>query len=554
MPKRVLIIILLVAAIVFTSCHNKVEQKESSTLPSLWLTLTPFQLDSIYNDQDNKVKAEAILLNAQGDTMFQGTLAHIKTRGNTTFREPKKPFGIKFPQKQCFFGLENNRSFVLLANACDESHIRNAIGLDMARVFGIPASRYAYLILYINGYYGGLYQITNKVDVGKNAIDIINLDKMNQLVNAKPIDSFEWFGLGREKQVILRKGVLLDNNPDDITGGYLLDITGSPQQYNKSISGFVSEAKDNVRIKSPQYASAQEVDYIAKRYNEMERAVLSVNGINPVTGKHYSDYIDVESFARYYLLNELLMNWDGGWSSFMMYKNRDTIDPKLYAGPAWDYDRTLNNPKFPKKAGEFENVFYLKDKTGKTGVAYSGGLLHYLCLHEDFQQAVRDCYLNEISSACHEYMATRPFDSLITILSHEVEQDEQKYKTRLSDNYDTAINKMLELLQKRIAFFDWYYASTEEERVMVLYLSEEGYSREFFYPIGEPIKAPEISKVQYNHDPVYELYYAGTDSIVPDGTVFQTPQKLELRKREPTKKEVQIRQVKKKLRKIGIDF
>ena len=58
----------------------------------------------------------------------------------------------------------------------------------------------------------------------------------------------------------------------------------------------------------------------------------------------------------------------------------------------------------------------------------------------------------------------------------------------------------------------------------------------------------------YNHDPVYELYYAGTDSLVPEGIIFHEAQTLELRGREPTKREVQIRRVKKKLAKIGIRF
>jgi len=43
-------------------------------------------------------------------------------------------------------------------------------------------------------------------------------------------------------------------------------------------------------------------------------------------------------------------------------------------------------------------------------------------------------------------------------------------------------------------------------------------------------------------------------TIVPDGTVFQSPQKLELRKREPTDQEVQKRRIRKKLAKLGIDF
>lgn len=548
---------LLVAAVAYSGCRRKTEQKDLSSLPSLWITMTSDQLDSIINDQDNKMAAKALFLDAQGDTLFQGTLAYIKTRGNTTFEEPKKPFAIKFPKKQCFLGLERGKSFVLLANYYDESHIRNAIGLDLARVVGLSAPRYAYINLYINGIYKGLYQMTNKVDVGKDALDITDLDKLNKLANPKPLEEYEWFGFGREKQVIQRKGVLLDNNPDDITGGYLLDITGPSQQYFKSISGFVSAAKDNVRIRSPKYASPQEVDYIVERYNEMESAVMAADGFHPETGRHYTEYLDRESFARYYLLNEILFNKDANWASFMMYKDRDANDPKFHAGPAWDYDRTLDNPRFTDflNTKNYSNEIYAGVKIERKGMISSGGLLYYLCQHEDFQQAVRDCYLNCIGPICHAYLEAHPFDSLATLLVQEADRDYEKYEeNRYSKNYEVAVNRATAYLRDRIAFFDWYYTSTREEQVIITVRWRGGKCREFYYPIEETIEVPQLAEMCYNNDPVYELYYAGTDSLVPEGIIFHEAQTLELRGREPTKREVQVRRVKKKLAKIGLRF
>ena len=551
MQRRVLYFEMIVFALLFTGCRKAKQQELYPMLPSLQITMTSMQYDSILNDQENKVPVFAVLLDAQGDTLFHGDLSYIKTRGNTTFKEPKKPFAIKFSKKQKWLGLDRGKKFILLANACDESYIRNAIGLDIARGFGLFAPRYAYLSLYINGSYKGLYQMTNKVDVGKDAIDITDLDKMNEWVNPKPLEAYEWFGQGRKKLVIQRKGVLLDNNPDDITGGYLLDYSGPPSQYDKSVSGFVSNACDNIRILSPQYASPQELEYIAQRYNEMEAAVLSTDGINPVTGRHYSDYLDVESFARYYLLNELLMNIDGGWASFMMYKDTDAIDPKIYAGPAWDYDRTTDNPWIRKNAITFENEIVMNERKGKTGVAFSGGLLYHLYQHSDFRQAVKDAYHNELNTVCHDYLEKSPFDSLVSLLSHEADRDNSVYGTRISGDYQTAALRVTDFLRKRIAFFDWYFSTTEDEQVIVSYEYGDGKTRDFYFSLGEAVRAPQL-EVLNNHTCVYELFYCGTDSLVADGTIFQTSQKLELRKREPTKREVQMRRVRKKLAKYGI--
>ena len=548
MLKRTLFIAIVIFAFTFMGCHKE-EQHSSPTLPSLHLTMTSMQLDSIMADNDCKVSAFAELIDSDGDTLFQGNLAHIKTRGNFTLLEAKKSFVIKFQEKRKLFGLEKSRSFVLLANPCDESHIRNAIGLDLARALGIPASRYAYLTLYINGAYNGLYQMTNKVDVGKRTLDITDLDKLNQQANQKPIKDYEWFGVGRKKEAILRKGVLLEQNPEDITGGYLLDNTGPVSDYRKSISGFVSDADDNIRIRSPKYASPQEVNYIAGRYNEMEKAVHSPDGINPETGKHYSEYIDVESFARYYLLNELLYNHDGGWSSFMMYKDSDSIDPKIYAGPAWDYDRTLDNPRFQQRYLMIIHELHVNKRHGIFGQAHSGGLLYHLCKHTDFQQAVKTIYINEVSAACHEYIANSPIDSLYHYLCQEADHDNSFHGNRFSADYEAATRSAIDFLNKRIEFFDWYFSS--DEQVHATYQAKNRKTRNFYFPIEEAIHAPQLEKL-YNRTPIYELYYAGTDSIVPDGTVFHKSQELELRKRPPTKHEVQTRRIKKKLAKFGI--
>ena len=553
MPNRLRIIALALVVFVLMGCHREAEPVEHAALPSLHVTMTSLQLDSILADRDNKVSAYALLTDAEGDTLFEGNLAHIKTRGNTSFEEDKKPFTIKFSKKQAFLSLNRAKTFVLLANARDESHIRNAIAFDLARAMGIPAPRYSYLSLYINDTYWGLYQITNKIDVGKDALDITDLDKRNERCNPKPLNEYEWYGSGRKNQLIQRMGVLLDNDPDDITGGYLLDNTGPYPPYQRSLSGFISNAEDHIRILSPEYASPREVDYISRLYNEMESAVLASDGICPTTGLHYSEYMDVESFARYYLLNELLFNWDGGWSSFYMYKDSDVNDPKFYAGPAWDFDRTLANIH-NETSIVYPNELFVCERRGKTGLCSSGGLLYYLCQHEDFQQVVTDCYLNGVSEACHEYLEAHPFDSLAALLSHEADRDNAAYKSRRSVDYATATKRATDFLRERIAFFDQYYSSMDEGHVLVSYEWKYQRNLTFCYPLGKPVNAPQLTKVVYNHDPVYSMYYPGTDSIVPDGTVFQSPQKLELRKREPTHQEVQYRRIRKKLAKIGLDF
>ena len=533
------------------------EEVYTSKLPSLYIDIQPEELNSVLSNCDYKAPARALLLSAVNDTLFEGELDHIKTRGNTTFSENKKPFTIKFLQKQKLLGLNKNRSFVLLANAKDESHIRNTIAFDLAQIIGLPAPKYAYVSLYINGEYKGLYQMTNKVEVGKHTLNITDLDKLNKQANTRPLSEYNtWSDYGINEQTVLHKGVLLEHDPIDITGGYLLDNSGMNWIYCKSISGFVSNAGDPIRIRTPKYASPNEVNYIETFYNQMEAAVFSVDGYNPQTGKHYSEYIDMESFARYYLLNELLLNQDGGFASFFMYKDSDSIDSKLYAGPVWDFDKSLYCPRCNAEVIVF-NEIYAGAEIGDFDEPHSKGLLFHLLRHEDFRRSVKDIYYQIVSPSCHEYLNRGSIDSLVNVLCDEANKDNQLYHTRINADYYTAVNMAIEFLKRRLEFFDWYFSSSLNDIISADYKSKSKYPHErkirIIYRVGEPIPAPShLKPVVYKYDLVHELYVAGTDSIIPDGTVLYTARNLELRWREPTWREVQMRRIRKKLMKWGL--
>jgi hypothetical protein len=558
MNRRFLFLLLLSTFASCTHQESRVENNHSSGLPSLHIDLKPEELDLVLNDPDYEAPAQVLFLSAENDTLFEGELDHIKTRGNSTFEYVKKPFTIKFPMKLRILGLDKSRSFVLLANVLDDSHIRNAIAFDLAHAVGLPAPQYAYLSLYINGEYKGLYQMTNKVEVSKHALNITDLDKLNKQANPRPLSEYTWFGYGRRnKQTVLRKGILLEHDPMDITGGYLLDNSGHYSIYNKGISGFVSDAGDPIRIRSPKYASPNEVNYIATIYNQMETAILAEDGYNPQTGKHYSEYIDMESFALYYLLNELLLNEDGGFASFYIYKDSDSIDSKFYAGPIWDFDKSLKTV-IEKPEVLVYNEIYVAAEMKDFYYSHSGGFFYYLCQHKDFQQIIKNIYYQSISPYCHNYLESCRIDSLIVFLENEVEKDNRLFGKQKNADFLAVSNKIKYFLTKRLEFFDWFFSMSQDDMTCVDYQIINDNSHKImlkmYYPIKTPIHAPSCFSpyiTMYNHAPVSVLYIAGTDSIVPDGTIFHSAQNLELRFRQPTWREVQARRIRKKLAKWG---
>ncbi|MCB2188071.1 MAG: CotH kinase family protein [Deltaproteobacteria bacterium] len=74
------------------------------------------------------------------------------------------------------------------------------------------------------------------------------------------------------------------------------------------------------------------------------------------------NYTDLNSFAEYFLLNEVAKDPDGYHRSTFMYrqpdaKNQDgTITPgKLYAGPLWDKNKSYANPDLNYAVGDYKN-------------------------------------------------------------------------------------------------------------------------------------------------------------------------------------------------------
>ncbi len=130
----------------------------------------------------------------------------------------------------------------------------------------------------------------------------------------------------------------IPNNPTDITGGYLLELEIG-KRYANEPSGFVTNNSQRVVVKAPEFVSKDQVEYISGYWQEMEDALCSDDGYNSL-GKHYSEYIDLVSYARQYLIQEWSSNWDAGLTSNYFYKD---LNDKIHAGPIWDFDTTLLN-------------------------------------------------------------------------------------------------------------------------------------------------------------------------------------------------------------------
>ena len=240
------------------------------------------------------IKSQILIINDNKININQ--TASIKLRGQSTFYYPKKPYKIKFDKKQEILGLSGKyKKWVLLANYLDKALIRNLLAFKISNIIGLEFTpRCEPVDLIMNGNFRGNYLICDQIEVNKGRVDIEEITE------------------------------------DDETGGYLLEIDGraaSEEKYFKTNKGILIEIK---------YPDSDDITQAQEQYIKQFMDILEKNVYNGNL-----TYIDLDSFYKYFLMQEFCADIDGVWSSFHLTKRKG--DEKLYFGPVWDYDRTFDN-------------------------------------------------------------------------------------------------------------------------------------------------------------------------------------------------------------------
>ncbi len=385
----------------------------SEDVASLHIATQSGSMDAVHADKSHKEKADIVIID-EGEVVIDSELSYIKGRGNATWNFVKKPYNIKFDKKVSLFGMDKAKKWTLLANYYDKTVMRNAVAFGLAEAVGLEfTSECVFVDLYINEEYYGNYLLCESVEVGDGRVDIEDLEGNTEDANTEDLDSYSSGGALESDYTKLQAGTQkwmnIPNDPDNITGGYLLEYELATR-YPDEPCGFVTDRKQPIVIKAPEYASQAQVEYISSYYQEFEDAVFSANGYNAL-GKHYTEYIDIESFVKMYVFQEYVKNLDAGITSFYIFKDADT--DLFKAAPVWDFDKALGNSE-PR---------YGTDICYPTG--WWAGVIHYLDNHtidgaiptilnalykqddffalacrywnEEFSQLITEDYLNSIA-------------------------------------------------------------------------------------------------------------------------------------------------------------
>lgn len=474
----------------------------SASLPAVFMETESGSMEALDADKNYEERGRITLFDVDGSVVCVDKLNRISGRGNSTWAHPKKSYGFRLSTRTDLFGMGSADNWILLSNVEDPAYIRNKITYDMAIAAGMVGSPESqYVDLYINNTYQGMYQLCEKVEIDAERVPIADLGEENRRLNSD-IGKYGRFELEK------RRGVVLSKEPGDLTGGYLLE-RDVPEKYREEISGFITDKLgDLYTIKEPTYASEAEVDYISSLVDDMEKAVVSEDGINPDTGMSYMDYIDQRSFAQKYVLEELTKNNGAGATSSFFYKPQDEISTKLFAGPVWDYDKALGELTGMNESAEDLCYLMLRDSNPTT-------LFWQLTRHPEFREEVSACY-EEFFSEYMQDIVDEKADEYATEILPSIAMDQIRWKDGESQpfDYDYEIGRIKNFLSERKLFLDKVWIE-REELCTVTFISETSGPRYVSVIAGGTLeRLPGSEPGTVSGDLIFDGWYR------PDGTLF----------------------------------
>ncbi len=340
--------------------------KQSANVSSIHTTTNIDVPQGTYQGYEHKddfeTKGSIVVIGPDGTQKNEDTvLKKIKGRGNSSWEASHKiigkyAFNITLDAKAKLLDeSKKSKKYCLVSYNADEARMRNMVVYELAQQIGVNfAPDYETVDLYNNGNYIGTYLLTDKVEIGNPLVDIVNLDDVNEMLGTDE-DAGVYgtnYGLYDDDSTMVRaygggssindtstKGFFkFINNLEEppaseyADSGFLLEFELN-ERFDDEISGFISTKGQQIVCKYPEYATYKEILFIMDKWNTAEALMYN----EEATYEELDAVIDVESFAKMYLIQELTKNLDGGATSYYVYYDGG----KLHAGVAWDYDWTL---------------------------------------------------------------------------------------------------------------------------------------------------------------------------------------------------------------------
>jgi hypothetical protein len=431
----------------------------SENLPAVFISTASGSIDDLIASKENKEAGNFVCLNADGQIDSSGSLSSVKAHGNSSFTMVnKKSFQITFDNATDVLSMGAAEKFILQANAFDDTFLRNKTAYDYCKELGITyAVDAAYVDLYFNGEYAGNYLLTEKVEIGKNRVNLTDGYLMEQLLSERIEEDDQVFGVNGLHDFLIK-------NPSPLSETELQSLS----DYMNTVEAMIQDCDSDEK-----YAALQE-------------------------------YIDIDSFVDMYLINAITNDIDSNIASTFYYKKEAADDQKLYAGPAWDYDNAW---------GRMDN------QLGYELNAYPTGLCEELFLNDRFREAVTEKYNDVAYPLMQDYLTTKIPQYLEQIASSiamdSVRWQSDGYHSYYYTDYEAAVSYLEAYISERMDYlYSWLNHPEEYRRVLFVNATSNHKYRDTEYMIkdGEQIPDEVLAEILSR--------FEGSDFQNEDGSPF----------------------------------
>lgn len=383
--------------------EGKVIFCQSGDVPTLYIDTASASMDYIHKKKGNAESGMLRLYDTTGGFLCNAQIQSINARGNATWVLDKKPYSIELNQKENLLGMGAAKKWILLANGYDDSNIRNKMCYEFAAAVGCAYSpQCQWVDLYLNGEYAGLYLLSERNEVDSQRVDV---------------------------------------QPEQ---GFLVSLEVPCRWDGTNYPAFHTMHGNLLRVHHPDAAHK----WIQELWNSTEDAIFSEDGVNRWTGMRWDELIDVTSWAQQHLFWEVFEAADGGCVSTYFYF--DPQQGKIFGGPVWDMDGTMNLFGETPPNLMFSQRQYIWKRNEKN-------LFYLLWQRESYRETVKTMYREEFRSKALELVETGMDEYL----------DQCRTAARMNrirwDMEDPAeeVENMKRRLRKRLDFLDEYWADEE---------------------------------------------------------------------------------------------
>ena len=328
-----------------------------------------------------------------GNVTFSETIA-FRGRGGSFSEERKNNYGIKFESKQSLLGLPKGKRWILISNGDDETLIRCRLALDLYKTYlnTTWSPKVSPCELVIDGKYQGSYLLAEQIRV------------TDERVPDGYILSIE-----------------LEEEEDD-------DVFRS--EISKKI--FVCQDPEAGSIGVRLFRTKEVVD-------DFEKLLFSENETDR---KSALDMIDLNSFADWFILNEVAKNEKGFDDECYLVI---TADKKIKMGPIWDLGGYFGNL-------DSEDV----EGWAVKNTPWISRLLNDEAFSNLVYQRFKKIYSSKesVMSLIEQYAGEMKSSLLADEMLHDNLKSTENHSTSVLDSYQGEINILKEWLDARLNWLE----------------------------------------------------------------------------------------------------